>query len=447
MKKTISILLCAALAFTLCGCGLRNLKNVELPPLPQITGEPPSTPVPTPTPAPTPIPVETPAPTPEPVPTPAPTPEFSGLADQIVVNVRRTMVEQKDPESGKETILSFSYDTPVVTIEGHDAAASAINGVLATMDEFFYTGGEDYAGFNAMLELAEDTYTYVRQTGESDAFTSFAATRGVEVYRADSRMLSLVYDYREKDGSSTPNYAREGSVFDAETGAILKLEDLSADYEAMKSSLVHILVTLTETDPSMYDHLYVSYVPDQNFYNKLSDLLRPGAWYFDGEGLVFTSKLYELGPYIAGLCTFHIPYERLQGVIDDKWLPAGRAGSGELTVTGLENVAIGSMPFVDRLELSGQGREFCLVARGTVYDVSVSSVHYDNKFVEDGLLWYSDRLEDAALQVQTALPEGLPELMVRYTDAAGQHYSKLLTQSGDGSSVLLADEAEVRPVG
>ena len=39
MKKLFCILISFSLAFSLCACGFKNLKDIELPPLPQVTEE------------------------------------------------------------------------------------------------------------------------------------------------------------------------------------------------------------------------------------------------------------------------------------------------------------------------------------------------------------------------------------------------------------------------
>ena len=115
MKKISAILLCMALAFGLCACAqVEKLQKVELPPLPEVTTEPEETPVPTEAPAAEDVeePAEEPA---------SETPQDA--AERVIVNYKRTLLENYDPAEGKQLILSFSYDTPVVLIEGRDSLA------------------------------------------------------------------------------------------------------------------------------------------------------------------------------------------------------------------------------------------------------------------------------------------------------------------------------------
>ena len=53
-------------------------------------------------------------------------------------------------------------------------------------------------------------------------------------------------------------------------------------------------------------------------------------------------------------------------------------------------------------------------------------------------------MKDSAIQLETMIPDGIPNLMVSYTDADGVNHSKLVSQSGmDGSFLLIDDNIEV----
>ena len=445
MKRLCSILLCAALFLSMSACGLGNLKKVELPPLPQETRA-------VVTPKPSYVPPATPTPEPEPTPEPTPEPvlreEPLGLDGQVIVNFKHTEYEQFDPEEGTQRILLFSYDSPYVTIEGHSEAAAALNGQLAFMDESFYVSGTegDGYGFNGMLELAEDNYAYVRQTNDRKQPIEFSSTRTVRTERIDRSVVSFVFSYSAYTGGSGNKYGDVGCVFNAETGELLSLEDLSSDYETLRKRLVHELVVLTTRDKSLYEHVYVSYMHN-DYYKTLGKLLRPGAWYFDEDGLVFESSLYELGPYEAGIAVFRVPYSKFSDVIDAKWLPSDREESGTIRAAALDAGQEGSVAFLDRVEADRRGQELCLIVEGTVYDVKLTRVSYEDAFYDKQQLWFCSEMKDAAVQLVTKIPEGIPNLMLRYTDAEGKSYSRLITQSSEDGSFQLVKKKDVVPVG
>ena len=448
MKRLCCILCCAVLALTTSACGLDKLKDVELPPLPQVT-EVIVTPKPSFVPLSTPEPEIVPTPEPVPEPTPEPVPEEpAGLDGQVVVNFKHTEYEQLDPEEGTQRILLFSYDSPHVLIQGHPEATAALNGQLAFIDESFYVGGTegDGYGFNGMLELAEDNYAYARQSDKKIPM-EFFSTRTVRTERIDRNVISLVFSYTDYTGGKGNNYSEVGCVFNAETGELLKLEDLSSDYEALKKRLVHELVSLTATDKSLHDHVYVTYM-NNDFYKTLGKLLRHGAWYFDEKGLVFESSLYELGPYEAGIAVFHIPYSKFSDVIDARWLPENRTESGQIRASAVTEEQEGSVRFLDRVEADRRGQELCLLVEGTLYDVKLSrAVYEDDTFHEKEELWFCSEMQDEAVQLVAKIPEGIPDMMLRYTDGEGKSYSRLITISGEDGGFLLLSKKDAVPVG
>lgn len=447
MKRLCCLLLCAVLVFSMSACGLKNLKNVELPPPPQVTGV-------IVTPKPSYVPASTPEPEPSPEPTAEPGPEIQvqeeplGLDGQVIVNFKHTEYEQFDPEEGKQRILLFSYDSPHVLIEGRPEATAVLNGQLAFMDESFYVGGKegDGYGFHGMLEMAEDNYAYVRQAGGNGSPLEFSSTRTARTERIDRSVVSFVFSYSDYTGGSGRNYGDVGCVFNAETGELLRLEDLSSDYEALKKRLVHELVASTARDKSLYEHVYVSYM-NNDYYSTLGKLLRPGAWYFDEDGLVFVSSLYELGPYSAGLAVFHIPYAKFSDVIDARWLPNARKADGSIRATAMDAEQEGSVAYLDRVEADKRGQELCLVVDGTVYDVKLTRVFYEDTFYDKQELWFCSEMQDSAVQVVTKIPEGIPDLMLRYTDAKGESHSRLVTVNGEDGSFQLVKKRDVIPVG
>ena len=445
MRKLYAVLLLAVLILGLSGCGLGSLKNVELPPLPQVTEK-----------------VVSPKPTPEPSPTPEPTPEPSpeateeipllkaeslpeeplGLEGQVVIRFKHTAYEQFDPEEGKQKILSFSYDTPYVNVEGFPQVSAAINGQIAFMDESYYTGSPDGEplGYNAMLEMAEDNYAYIRQSGDKSLPGEYSSSRTVKTARVDNRVISLVFSFDEYIGGSHGNYGNEACVFDARTGELLHLEDLCSDYETFKSRLLHCLVTLTESDKSLYDHVYISYM-NGDYYATLGKLLRQGSWYFDENGMVIFSDLYELGPYIAGIAEFKIPYSKLTDCLDEKWLPETRTESGKAQISA-DLQGDGSTAFLDRVEADEKGTELCIKAEGTLYSVKLSRVHLSDKFYEDEQLWFCSEMKDSALQVLTEIPDKAPNLRLSYRDQDGSNHKLLITKDQKDGSLRLVKEKD-----
>ena len=206
------------------------------------------------------------------------------------------------------------------------------------------------------------------------------------------------------------------------------------------------MLALRETDEGYNNTIPEGYVDPADYRSAFSALLRQGSWYLGQDGLVLFSSLYELGPYASGIAEFTIPYEDLKTVMDERWFPPERQGSGELSVQAMSEVPDGSVEIVDRAVVDEGGGEVCLLVSGTVYDLSLSRVYYSDdlsEFYQDRLIWHTSSLTDAALQIAVLVPDAIPNLHIAYRTADGEVHGLLLSQSGmDGSYFLMEDKIE-----
>jgi hypothetical protein len=141
---------------------------------------------------------------------------------------------------------------------------------------------------------------------------------------------------------------------------------------------------------------------------------------------------------------FTIPYASLEGYVDEQYLPVKREGEASLGVVKLDEVEDGTVKSIGRLDIS-EGEHLYLTVQGKAYDVSVSKASYYDQgegatFYERERLWYASFMEDCALQLNVIVPEGMPDLMISYTDADYVEHRLLLSESGaDGAPVLVDD--------
>lgn len=452
MKKLVAVLLMLSMAIALCGCA-ESLQQIEIPPFPVVT------PTEAPAAAEADQPVSTAEPaasqdaesaTPEQTEQTAPVEEENGKT--ILVGKKTISSSDYDPAEHLELILSFSYDQMRVSCEELPEVCSRINETLATIEEAFYTGNDygmdlQFMGYNGMLELAEDNYAYVKEYQVEGLSLEFSDNLTAKVTRADSSVLSIVYSDTCYAGGAHGSYGIFAYSFDMQTGEILSLDKLSADPAAMKDALVQIMLSIAEEDQDGYYSEKISddFLPAGGREEAFRALLREGAWHFDREGMVIDSSLYELGPYAVGITEFHIPYSRLESVVDGRWLsPAeNRSGKGKLEALALDELEGGDAEIIDMLSINEDGEKLCILADGRIYDVSVTTVYYVDRFYEDTQLWYASTMADCALQLQVVIPDGLPNLLITYYTADGVRHGKLLSQSGaDGSFLLVDDDIE-----
>lgn len=371
------------------------------------------------------------------------------LANHVIVNISSFNETYMDPQHEAEPILEVSWELPAVYVEGRDEAGAIINEHIAAINETFHTGN-DYgygtaSGVSLLLEAATDNYAYIVNTGAENAPMLFSSGLSVKVPRADERALSLRYTTHEYLGGAHGLYVDRAYVFDTVTGERVTMDMLSADTEALRAFLHEYMLSLCQTDEDGYYSMRMpaSHVSPDSVPAALEALIREGSWYLGDDGLVIFSDIYELGPYAAGICEFTVPYSALEGRLDERYMPVDKSGDGSFSLIPQSELTDGSAQIIDRVTVDAEGEQLCLAAEGIVYDVTLSEVSYLDKFYETAQLWRCSYMNDCLLQLDVSVPEGMPNLMLSYRDAAGERHSLYITQSGvDGSIVLDGDDIE-----
>ena len=428
MKKTLSLCLALALCLALCACA-----GVDLPPMPSIE---PAAGIGADVQEPEPAGPEDQA-SPETGEAAAPQ-EPVELGPIVTVNIDNHTESFNAPDNDQQRILTFGYDTVTAHIEGNDNAAEAINHALALEDELYYTGTDNGDGINGMLEQATDNYTIVSQTGESLPL-ELSSVRTASVERIDSRVLSVVYLTNTYTGGEHGHYYKRAFVFDTQSGDRLSLDKLSQDYETFSAFLLEKMTAQAQAENSGVDLIGPEELPEA-----LSGLLRNGSWYFNDFGLVVFSDINELSSYASGIVQFYISYADLQPYLPAELLPVSRQEEGSVSVSFTADVDVQqtNMPILDRVTVQPEGADLLLSVNGTIYNVEIATVQYFNDgvgFYETAEHWACSYLQNSAIQLVTVIPEGMPNLMLRYTAADGITHKQLLSQSGEDGSLILTD--------
>lgn len=358
------------------------------------------------------------------------------LGPQVMVNIDNHTEYYYAPDNDQQRILTFGYDSVNVHVEGNETASEAINHALAVEEELFYSGTGTGDGINAMLEQAIDNYTIARQTGE-DINLELSSMRTVAAARADSRVLSLVYLTHSYTGGAHGYYFKRAWVYNTQTGDAMSLRSLAADYDAFSAYLVDQMLQQAQQENSGVD-----LVEGDELSTKLIALLRDGSWYFDENGLVIFSDVYEISSYASGIVYFRFPYEELGAYLDESLFPVGRMGEGSVSVAFTADSGASTLPILDRVVVYPDGEDLLISVTGTVYNVEIASVSYiddDVGFYETAEHWACSYLNNSAIQLVTVIPEGMPNLMIRYSTADGVEHKQLISQSGEDGSLILAE--------
>ena len=422
MKKLFSIFLALAMLFALCSCDAQEIREQLLPKAPEaeVVVQPVST--------------EPPAP----AETPEPAPAAKEPTNRVIVTISKNVQEFYDPAEERQLILDFSYETPHVDILERDEAAAAINEYVSLLDETYCTGNDYGAGagdgLNAMLELAIDNFTYAYETG-TDVNLELSSNRRVSISRSDDSVLSLVYTTYVYKGGDKGETKTSSYVFDTESGDLLTLDMLAADRGAFDAAVLESMKAAAAADPV--------FSGVEGIDELLPGLLREGAWALTREGIEFVSDEHEFSQTVDGVFRAAVSYEQLAGLMDEKYLPVCGVEEGTVSVIPQADFQDGSMEVIDKVFVDNEGEDLCLVAEGTVYDVSLSRVGYtdfNGRFYQTRQLWNGSFMRDCVLQLRTMIPDGMPDLLLSYRTAAGEKVSRLITQSGEDGSIILIED-------
>ena len=361
------------------------------------------------------------------------------LGDRVIIYTKKTQESYNGPDGS--VILVFSYVTPRVRIDERAEVAEKINEQLNLLEEAYISGTGNEGGRNHLLESATDNFIYIHETG-ADLNKVFTSARTVRSMRADGSVVSFRFWTSVYTGGESGKHSYFGISYDTQTGEKLTLDSLSPDPEAFKKALVENLIALVREDIILSDEMSQAGIDAES---ALTAVVREGNWYFDTDGIVVFPAFGELRAEDKGLPMFTVPYSALEDLMYERYLPVKREGAGSLEIVRVGDVQDGTVASIDRLVLSDEGEEMYLKVDGTVYDLRISSMYYvdqaegDERFYETDLHWYASYMSDCALQLSAVVPNGMPDLMITYTDRENVLQRRFLSESGVDGGITLVD--------
>ena len=406
-KKWVALLLIVCIT-VLSACG-----SLTPPPLPTQQPEEPvseSEPVPV-------EPVEEELPEEPEDPEPSAVPE-APTGPQIIVKIENADTQWHfAPDDSGKLILSYLCEKPRVEIEENESASDRINAYLNDLDEEYYTG-ESHGlgntlcpGFNKLLEKAYDNYQCSIDYN-TELKLDFEFSHYADVVRCDSSVISFIFSDYIDTGSEERAETRYTVSFDTQTGEIIRVPDLAA-YPEIRA-------------------LAEAYIPAGQDTG------------IDWESSFFSFNRYGLTllPADTAAEEITIPYSAFSGLDDPLFRPDQRSGSGELGITNSDSEE-NELPIIDRVALCQEDFTYYLYVKGTVYDFKILSVQYSNfdeTFYQQNVYWVSNYISDSRLQMTMDIPDGMPNVMIRYS-CDGVQYEQLVTASGYDGRPFLTDRS------
>lgn len=403
-----------------------------------------------------PLPTEEPLPAEESEPTPTPDPGLDGTELSEEERLNRVLLsfsreeQQYRSADGSAVLLDYGCTVPCVTIPGREESAEAVNAALTAMKDEFDNApdNEDIApGIEGMKKAAQEHYDELNTDSAPELWTPYAKDRSVSVSRGDAAVISLIFDDCSDMGGAHGFTFRFGASYDTETGAALGFDDLSLNPQALRDFCTQYVTELIRSGS------YADAGFEENYAEVIKGIPDGKQWYLSSRGLVLVANPYDIAPYAAGRFDFCIPYSKLEGLLENRYLPLSRSAVQGGMEGAIENESSRSREALLSLERDGgEGEVFLLWAEHTVYDVRLCETSYDphtGGFEAGRELLFAGRMNHGEFfRVTAYIPEIIPDLMISWSLPDGSRQDLLISQSGKDGSLLLIDpiSLELLPV-
>lgn len=213
------------------------------------------------------------------------------------ISIEFETVENNETAEDGTVIYTSSYNKPTVTIDGSEAVSQKINDDLQSRID-------DFIAANLVDEAKQD---YEMSMKEEYTFMEYSQYLNFDAKRTDTNVISFTITESEFSGGAHGMNIETGVNYDTKTGEIIAFDSLSDDPAKFHDETLAFNKELAKTDEykeRLFEDDMIQDIFETTLYGE-------NKWYLSGEGLVFISNPYELGPYASGAIEFTVPYDEL----------------------------------------------------------------------------------------------------------------------------------------
>lgn len=336
-----------------------------------------------------------------------------------------TTTESVKAENGT-LIFSYTHQTMALTLPDPDVARQIIVDFLNRVEAFRSTADAtldaskkaDYNSANWIPYLCSTTYSPTR---------------------IDAGVLSLTGCNITFSGNAHPDRVSVSANYDLTTGDVLTLGSIMSSQASAQDFSRLVLDVLDQSKNQLY--LYDGYesAVSQRFNQ---DVSKDQAWYFTPEGLCFYFEPYEIAPYSSGLIVAEIPYEKLSGLLNDRYFPAERVtAGGTVKIEGGDNIQLGDHPQIAEAVIDQSGQLVFLYTDGLLWDVEIAVGSWNSAGTEytaayTTLLCHTLSPGDA-IRVQNIFDNADTALRLRFNTGNSEEVFYLKQNAKDGPIQLI----------
>lgn len=256
--------------------------------------------------------------------------------------------------------------------------------------------------------------------------------------RLDNMVLSLFCNSVSFRGGAHPSVVTDSVTYDLETGDELWLDDILAPECTSDTLLQLILQKLAEQQDSLY-YDYAEALKDR-FSDSLHNI---HDWYFSQNGLCFHFAPYDIAPYSSGTIIAELPYDTLDGILKEKYVPAtANAATGSIYTEPYTTEANDRFNSILDVSLCENADEVILYADALVTDLRIEAgwrYAETDQYIPRSTVFAANIMNiGQAIHLTSDLNDEDMLLRIIY-HADGQEYSAFITLDNLGNAISLSN--------
>lgn len=327
-----------------------------------------------------------------------------------------TFTSSLSSAEGDNVIFESEIVTPIVTLKS-GKTSDKINSLLNELQTAYNEGADAIKS----AALAQDSF---------DSNAPYEYKCEVSIARGDTSVLSLIYDIYTYSGGTHGYTARTARCFDTQTGAELKLADITDDIDTLKEFLYGYILNLAAGEKYTFDGESIFF---EDFTAVIPELIAGDNWYFARDGLVVYADPYSIASFVQGRIDFVIPYEVLDGLVYDKYIPEDYEGESGMILAERGEGEDTNLKIVGSAATDSDGYGVLLSAEETVYEVRVHTVSGQEVFYRNYLT------TGEAIELNTIIPDYAPKLILSYKLADGTVINRGIFHGDEEGSIMLIE--------
>ncbi len=288
-----------------------------------------------------------------------PTETQAGTADLIqlpMASVSVPAITETHTADDETVLFQYTYQMMSLVLPDPEAANAVIVDFLNRVDA-------TRSAAESIAQLAQDHYS------KQSNWIPYLYHVTYSPMRIDHRILSLFGTSASYSGSNHPERGCLSASYDLATGDVLTLASIMTPDVTPADFCQLVLDGLA--DIGQKDYLYDGYEDTvrQRFQTEES---QDQKWYFSQNGLCFYFEPYEIAPYTSGVITVEIPYDKLEHLLYESYLPEYRAVTqGTIQVVPFASVELSRFSQISEVIQSNEGAMHFVYSDQSVQDVRI----------------------------------------------------------------------------